>query len=528
MELKRIAETIFEAEKEMDLFNKSIQGVYFWNLVRFPFYRKITTQTGVRGVAHTAYKVDSFTNKYKHVLNATNAAVFHNPHFSSECDLLFFGHPRRKMMEDGFWWDIYCDPVINELKSRYKCLLIEKPVYPDHKKPAKTKGIRYLDFHVLLGTLYFKLATPGFSLTKDDENLLEQIQCFIRDRLQNIRDPVQNHQGRGFNPDLKKIVSIALWERKKLLPIYVRVLKKMNPRLVLMVVGYANYTFIEACRRLNVPVLELQHGFMSRYHLGYSYPHAKPANNALPDYLLTFGDHWKNLVDFAIPQENILSAGYPYFDSEANKYKQPFAGPRKNQILFISQGTAGKQISRFAVETSELLEKSGNPSCQVVYKLHPGEYDRWKTEYPWLVDSNIKIIEDDSIPLYKLIAQSKILVGLSSTVIYETIGLMDRLGIDLKIFLLDLPGIETMETVIRSGAAYKTAAPVELIENLESPTYKQRCSPNTNPHPIHVPESKVLHKNGNLQSAFDANLLFRPDSLRNISRIVEELVHENR
>ena len=106
----------------------------------------------------------------------------------------------------------------------------------------------------------------------------------------------------------------------------------------------------------------------------------------------------------------------------------------QNQVLFISQGTIGRDLSRLAVDLRQKL----SPKYKVVYKLHPGEYRQWESRYPWLISGGLKVVDDDSISLYELLAESKALVGVNSTVIYE------GLGLGLKIVLANLPGVESM------------------------------------------------------------------------------------
>jgi hypothetical protein len=166
-------------------------------------------------------------------------------------------------------------------------------------------------------------------------------------------------------------------------------------------------------KTLKIPVIELQHGTIHKYHFAYSFPGSRRTKRTFPDYLFTFGDFWKKCVEFPIKKDCIFSVGYPFLEKEAAKY---FEVIKKNQILFISQGSSGKELSKFAVDVTNYSDLNYN----VVYKLHPGEYHRWKREYPWLYKERDKIkIVEESIPLYRLMAESKTQVGVSSTAIYE-------------------------------------------------------------------------------------------------------------
>lgn len=89
--IKDIAEAIFIAEEELDLFNRTIRDVYFWNLIRFPVYRRLSSQTGLYGQAHTTHNVSSRAAKVKHVLQGAKNLFHKNPYLNRKCDLLFFG-----------------------------------------------------------------------------------------------------------------------------------------------------------------------------------------------------------------------------------------------------------------------------------------------------------------------------------------------------------------------------------------------------------------------------------------------------
>ncbi|MCF8095434.1 MAG: hypothetical protein K9J79_08770 [Desulfobacteraceae bacterium] len=469
MELKKIVETIFQIEEDLDLFNKKIDGIYFWELVRFKVVSQIAQETGVYGQPHTKFDFNS-ESVSKYIFNAVKNIFCKNPFFSPNTEILFLGHPRRKLMDDGFWWDIYCDPVIESLTKTYNCLLLEKPFLNTHLSPPKTHNIRYLDLALFLSAVLRKSKLLRVSWNENDKKTLDETEQYICDEL-------------GSAIALKKIVYSSLLTNKSTLPIYSSLLKKIRPRVVIILVSYGKEIFIQACKNLNIPTVELQHGTISRYHTAYSFPGSKSFKPSFPDYFFAFGEYWKKSVDFPIPQEKNYSVGYPFFEMETAKYNHE---PKKNQIIFISQGTIGDKMSRFAVE----LKARQDFAMDIVYKLHPGEYARWKKEYPWLVDSGIKVIDDDSEPLYRLLAQSKALVGVSSTVVYE------GLGMGLRTFLMDLPGIEYMDDLIDSQAATLVFSVDELIQKLHQ------------------------HPEGDVKT----DHFFKPNALENIKNALDEIV----
>ena len=66
---------------------------------------------------------------------------------------------------------------------------------------------------------------------------------------------------------------------------------------------------------------------------------------------------------------------------------------KKKQILVISQWVIGEDLSRFAVELSKVKDLG----YKIVFKLHPLNYRGWQEKYPWLVDSDVEVIDHSKI-----------------------------------------------------------------------------------------------------------------------------------
>lgn len=52
----------------------------------------------------------------------------------------------------------------------------------------------------------------------------------------------------------------------------------IKPKLLLVLVGYGNEAKIYAAKRKNIPVIEMQHGTLSPYHVGYNVPKGQTKN----------------------------------------------------------------------------------------------------------------------------------------------------------------------------------------------------------------------------------------------------------
>jgi hypothetical protein len=471
MSLEKINDQFLRMEDELDLFNQKIDNVYFWEKIRVKIFDQISRVTITSGQSNPKRKYKAL-EVVKTGIHSIKNIIIKNPYLSSQKDILFIGHSRRRLHEDGKWWDIYCDPIIENLDKSY--VLTEYPYLFTHLKPVKTSNIRYLDFFVFSFVLQRFLRIKRVHFSKEEKFLIEKIQNEIYTK---FRTKI----------NINELLKTNLLLRKTFLPLFIRLLKRIRPKLIILVISYnvVNEALCEASKKLNIPVIELQHGVLNSYHYGYSYPEAKRKKHFFVDYFFAFGSFWRDSTEFPIEKERIFCVGYPYFEKVLKKYKNV---PKKDKILFISPGyPLGKAFSQFALEFSE----KSLQNCEIVYKLHPGEYHDWKKNYPWLVNSNIQVIDNEAISIYQLFAESKIQVGVSSTAIYE--GLM----FGLRTYIINMFGIEYMEFLIESGAVKMILSVDELEESITT----EKNLPEVNP-----------------------DIFFKKDALNNIYEKIDELI----
>jgi hypothetical protein len=218
-------------------------------------------------------------------------------------------------------------------------------------------------------------------------------------------------------------------------------LRWLRPKTILIINSYAVPGLVLAAKDLKITVSELQHGVITQYHLGYAVSSGQQ-KETFPDRLFLFGEYWKKTVDYPVTKDRLIVFGYPYWEIEREKYR---GIKRLSRVVVLSQGTVGYRLSKFAVDLAKYLL----PEIRVIYKLHPGEYQRWKIAYPHLavaaVNGIITVVEDNKTPLYKLLATSKWILGVNSTAIFEGIGF------GCTAVLLDLPGVEYMQPLIKYG-----------------------------------------------------------------------------
>ena len=373
----------------------------------------------------------------KHFINGTlNGPLAH----SSDTEIILFPHPRKVVVENSKLIDIYS----NYLEEKWReegtnYLVIEKPYNGVFMRKA-SKMVRHNET-LSLFTLwnYFK--------PKKDIN-------FFIDGLDSIANiPIENIQALS-----KENISKVVHTFKREYHYYNKVLTKHKPKKIYMVVADFRHALIAAADDLGIETIEIQHGQINPFSLGFIYPrHATIPY--FPKKLILWGKFWYDNSQMHVDEKNISYDGFPFLDEEIKKHANVVRDD--SRVLFISQGTYGKLLVEIALEFAEK-----NKEYKVVYRLHPSEAEQWKTLYPKLYSSSIEndniMVETGKInPLYKSLAESKFVVGVNSTVLIESLTL------NCKLVLVDLPGVEYFQSLIDKKLVKRVDNAEQLAKELK-------------------------------------------------------------
>jgi len=466
-----IVEDVLSYEEAERLFDVEVRGVPLWERWRTTLPRLVKQHQNIIDEPHR-YPSAPPTSRWRGYFGILRSALAnvptYNPWTFEERDLLVWGHSRRKKQDDGYWWDIYTDPIYEYADFSY--VHFEQELGGDHLQPAKTANLFYTDE---IPTYARVLRKFGNGPTVDRREV-EPVRALER----NIRADfgVNLAVSDGFARHLE--IEFAIRR------IYQSYLQHIDPNIAVVVVSYGKEPFVQTCKDEGIPVVELQHGVIHEGHLGYHFP-GERTKVAFPDYLLVWGEFWKDCVEYPIPDERVLSVGYPYLEQSVEKYDDI---PATDQILFVSQGTIGEQLSKFALAVDE------HPDIdhEVVYKLHPGEYYQWQEEYPWLANADFEVVDDSDRDLYRLFAESTVQVGAGSTAVYE------GLCFDLDTYVYDCPESFKLAPLVEEGTAEKISTADELASLL-----------------------------GSGAVTFDREYYFEPDATANVRRTLRELSSDN-
>ena len=434
-------EEFLKFEKNNELLKKEISNVCFWQLIRFGLFQEIITSKYSLGVSQ-----DSLANKskIKRILFKAKQFKYAFPiglFSKKKIDVLILNHPRR-VMNNGKYECLYTDEIIKSLDKRY--LVIEDPYLRNHLKPIPETNIIYSDFITYLSTIY-RFINRIFRI-----NIISKEE---RSYLINLFSTINNEFGDVIKKSiwLRKVEDIIqIYKVNRL--VYKMIILLIKPKVILEVKSYgiSRFAVNEIAKNIGVPTIELQHGIMGFQHVAYNYLNE---NNLItfPDYLFVFGEYWKENARLPISKSKIRVVGWPYFEKQVAQNKRQ-SDHNIITILFISGGEIGKDLSLIANKLSKLIDFK---TCKIIYKLHPGEYLRWREAYPWLVNNQqIDVIDNYEHDMHYYISKSTIQVGVNSTSIFE------GLAYGLKTAIVNLYGYERMSDLYLKGYA-------KLIENVD-------------------------------------------------------------
>jgi len=115
-----------------------------------------------------------------------------------------------------------------------------------------------------------------------------------------------------------------------------KILKKIKPKAVLIRCGYGRFPMAlsQACRELNIPSIELQHGLITAYLPAYRRTTSTTNKDCVPEYLLTQGEIYANLVrtGHLFDRDKVFSTGFPYLQQALDERLRAFPGAAKRAV----------------------------------------------------------------------------------------------------------------------------------------------------------------------------------------------------
>jgi len=409
--LEELREFILYLEDKYDLLDFEIDGVKPWQLMRVQIDYDLGKVCGVMDTPHTTM---NFKDKVFNALHILKSSIFNNPFFASQSDIVVFPHSRVRKI-DGEYIDIYTHYFEQKLHEENKNFIeIENPIFAKHYKP-KEPWRYYNDFILVAKNIISKF----IKIKAIDNDIIEKVQTEIENRVGSY--------------DLKQLFINTVKKSKVEYVLYKILLKRLQAKQIYLVVSYGGFgTMIKVAKDLGIETIEFQHGNFSKYHYGYYFGEDNKDLDYFPDKFYVWNKYWQNLINFPIDDKNIIIKKFDFMENKINSYKH--IKREKNKAIVLSQGVLGDKIAEKIFQNWDYFKK-----FEIVYKLHPGEYDRYKGyENLMSLVENENVTIATEIDLYELFSSCEYQIGIFSTALSE--------GVEFgcKTILLDLAGIEEM------------------------------------------------------------------------------------
>jgi hypothetical protein len=241
--------------------------------------------------------------------------------------------------------------------------------------------------------------------------------------------------------------------------IYRSILQRLHPKVVL-VADPTEYEIIAAAQSLRIRTVELEHGYLDRYHWSYSWQaDARPLKEAMPvaDQLFLYGNYFKEELDSREFWGNRLTVvGSPRLD---NHRTQPHHKPVDYcNIVFTTQGIDRNLVIKFLNQFLGLAETASIPiqltiKLHPVYDLDPSPYQDGFSKYP-----NVRILTPTQQPgTLNLISESHFHLSISSTCHYEALAL------GTPTIILPFETNILVSNLVKAGHASHVNSPEDLI-----------------------------------------------------------------
>tara|TARA_B100000575_G_C23143330_1_gene666176 strand:- start:4109 stop:5596 length:1488 start_codon:yes stop_codon:yes gene_type:complete len=377
------------AGKKKELFKKAIQKIY-----NFPF-------------RYTSYLYNIISDYKKNDI-------------ISERDFLYitYGTSRRIRLERGFY-DVYLDPFIEIAKEKGKSYLVLEYNSSKYFIPRYNKSV-YISPIIDIIQLY-----SGFRARINKSKKIKKLVSELNTILEEL----------GLNYIDEKVIINKVIFHRLLINYFERILIKVKPKAVFTSNFYGvEFSLIAACKKFEIPTIDIQHGSQSSIH--YSYGHWEKIPNKgfelLPNIFWVWDKTYKkNKMSWILKNKNhqVLVGGNPivfldnYKDKILSTSKEElklFTGSSNIKIL-ISLDSESIGILDFYIE---LLDKLKNENIFWGFRFHPSTSDPKKQTIrnkicPY-IDYNIDLFSQ--IPLFQVLSETTIHITETSSVILDAIN----------------------------------------------------------------------------------------------------------
>lgn len=435
---KQASKIIEILEKDCEVYDLKINNIPIWWFVREGFYEE------------TLNYLDEH-NKDRDFLSAVRPQIYKPVEFKLVNIIYFLLRSLKSLIEvyilkkdikkpilfltasrgfvKGKHFDVYIDEIYEKLSDQ--SLVVARPTFKnqDAHVLAYCQGVIFFDFALLLATF-----------GKISELIFPAKQIKNWEKFENKCK--KTNFGRVSSDWLMIIIKklfLASY-RKNIIQLKAAdlLLEKINPMVIIETASYdAGVMALNfAAKKRKIPVIEIQHGCVTRDHPAYNYflPQDYLEKPPLPDKILVHGEVAKREIlglGNAFGPADIVITGFSRLNSFLDKIKGKRSDIRKElrekfnvndtDFFVLITDQLGEHIARFIESSLPLLPKK----FILMIKPHPLAMDKAKLTYKNILSGQprIRIITDKNTDLYELLLASDVHATVYSTAFLEAMAL---------------------------------------------------------------------------------------------------------
>jgi len=438
---QKASDLILQFESEYDPFKYQIEDICIWPLFRFLAWEHIQINRDGLSVRHTSEPAKT-----------PGARLNNSVKMLKEILQLQF----LKLKRDSH--DIIVLTTTDRLRDQ--CGKTYKNIYFDYIQPPLPNT---LTFYVDFKTNRIPMAQPVVFASSRT----------VRPRvaLATQRQAQASTKLKSLHRDLKSFLEMAGLSEAALLPLstwqkrlayfwarlesFTKIFEIQKPKFILTESYYDKMWAIVAANRLNIPVLELQHGIVYDGHMAYTFDPASTSKYRdripLPDKFLSFGRYFSEilLARGFWDRSQIVEVGLPRMEHYQTRFKyRPPELNEKLRVLISSQWILTDKLAEFLKAATARLPDN------VVLSLKPHPYEQHLDKYRQI--NGLGVLKSDQ-NFYELLGKHHLHCSVFSTTLLESIGL------GVPTMIIGLPGSENAIPLAEKSYCRLASSPEEFV-----------------------------------------------------------------
>ncbi len=264
---------------------------------------------------------------------------------------------------------------------------------------------------------------------------------------------------------LQSLIGTGMYE------IGLTLMRMKRPKAIFVVDAYGRHIpFQLAARKLNIPIIEFQHGMIHESHPGYILPELDEALEKqlpFPDHLVVFGQHFGQVLDRESPRwrGRWSVGGHPSLRRLVVQAASEHTDPGHQHVVFFSQfeSAVQEQVNRAAAEFARRVR-----GYRISIKPHPRERNADQI-YRDAMAAGVELLSpsDNS---YQLLQQTSVAVTVYSTLAVEALVFPCR-----SIVLKSPNWSEAVESLVAQGYLESAVDGEDLARVLaQEPQFRDR------------------------------------------------------